>query len=104
MVFTGDGHGAGVIGAVATAPFAVVVGSRGIQAGTAVVGVAAGFRCFFGFRFRPFLRGLFPVFTDPPFVFAPDTARMTPRCFPSRVSSSMAHGGLSLRPLPLDFV
>ena len=103
MVFADDGHGAGVIGPVAAAPFAVVVGGRGVQAGPAVVRIAAGFRFFFGFCFRPFLRRLFAPFTDPSFVFAPDPARMTPRGFPAGVSPRMENGSLSMCPLPLGF-
>jgi hypothetical protein len=49
------------------------------------------------------LRHLFPVFTGPPFAFAPDPARVTPRGFPLGVSPGMANSGLSPGPLPLGF-
>jgi len=50
MVFPHHRHGSRVLGSVAAAPFAVVVGGIGIEAGAGVVGIAfAGFffgRCF----------------------------------------------------------
>lgn len=103
MVFADDFHRAGVIGTVATAPFAVIVGGRGVQASPAVVRIAVGFRFFCRFRFRPFLRHLFAVFADPPFAFAPDPARVTPCGFAAGVGPGMANSRLSLCPLPLGF-
>jgi hypothetical protein len=49
------------------------------------------------------LRHLFTVFADPPFVFAPDPARVTPRGFPAGVGAGMANSDLSPCPLPLGF-
>ena len=57
MVGADDYHRPRVIGTVAAAAFAVVVGGVGIEAGAAVVGVAfARFHLFFGF----FFFGFFP--------------------------------------------
>jgi hypothetical protein len=49
------------------------------------------------------LRHLFPVFTGPPFTFAPDPAGVTARGFAVSVGSGMSNRGLSVCPLPLGF-
>lgn len=68
-VFADDGNFAGVLGAVATAPFAVVVRGVGIETGAGVVRVAVAFFGFCGSGFFRFERRRF---------FSPDLPRLGP--------------------------
>lgn len=89
-IFADDGNFAGVLGAVATAAFAVVVRGIWIETGAGVVRVAAAFFDFFGCDFLGFERRSFfssdlPRRGSP---FAPFNHLRPPRSFPANPGPS----------------